>query len=447
MKHLSQDASYEGTAVQGLSSLDHTLSRMISARIDRLPASRSLWNIVVRISLGGFFEVYETALTGFLPVALVSAGVFQKGHQGLFGLPDLASFAFATFLGLFLGALVASWISDRLGRRPVFKWSVVWYAAASFLMLFQTDAAALCVLRFISAIGVGASIVTIDAYLAEVLPRRLRGKGFAVSKSIQYLAVPAAALMAMAVSHRVFWNISGWRWLLMLPVCSGILIFWVTDKLPESPRWLASRGRASEATAIVGDWEGVCLATGYALAAPKVVASAEPESGSFRELFRAPLLSRTLMIIGATCSGTVAYYGFGNWLPSLLEARHVGVTKSLLYSALIALSYPVAPFLFSWRMTVLQCPITDEQWLLVGHLIQPQGRLFWGRPARDPRTILDAILWVVVNDERWHRLPCSFGPPQTAYMKWLQWRRSGVMDKILALLSDDEDSLGRRSTN
>ncbi|WP_220025058.1 transposase [Paraburkholderia silvatlantica] len=98
-------------------------------------------------------------------------------------------------------------------------------------------------------------------------------------------------------------------------------------------------------------------------------------------------------------------------------------------------------------MTVLQCPITDEQWLLVGHLIQPQGRLFWGRPARDPRTILDAILWVVVNDERWHRLPCSFGPPQTAYMKWLQWRRSGVMDKILALLSDDEDSLGRRSTN
>ncbi|MBB2931224.1 MFS transporter [Paraburkholderia silvatlantica] len=349
---------------------------------------------MVRISLGGFFEVYETALTGFLPVALVSAGVFQKGHQGLFGLPDLASFAFATFLGLFLGALVASWISDRLGRRPVFKWSVVWYAAASFLMLFQTDAAALCVLRFISAIGVGASIVTIDAYLAEVLPRRLRGKGFAVSKSIQYLAVPAAALMAMAVSHRVFWNISGWRWLLMLPVCSGILIFWVTDKLPESPRWLASRGRASEATAIVGDWEGVCLATGYALAAPKVVASAEPESGSFRELFRAPLLSRTLMIIGATCSGTVAYYGFGNWLPSLLEARHVGVTKSLLYSALIALSYPVAPFLFSWWADATE----RKTQMIIGSIITTVAGLVFAFQTTGAGWVISGLLVTVGNN-------------------------------------------------
>ncbi len=84
---------------------------------------------------------------------------------------------------------------------------------------------------------------------------------------------------------------------------------------------------------------------------------------------------------------------------------------------------------------MLQFPVSDDQWLLVGHLIQSQVRRGWGRPARDPRTILDAILWVTINGERWHRLPPEFGPPQTAYMKWLQWRRQGIMDKILEILA------------
>ncbi|NUX57640.1 transposase [Paraburkholderia youngii] len=89
---------------------------------------------------------------------------------------------------------------------------------------------------------------------------------------------------------------------------------------------------------------------------------------------------------------------------------------------------------------MLQCPVTDEQWLLVAHLIQPQGRKGWGRPRRDPRTILDAILWVIITGERWHRLPRDFGPPQTAYMKWLQWKRQGIMDTILERLSAKEDA-------
>jgi putative MFS transporter len=49
-----------------------------------------------------------------------------------------------------------------------------------------------------------------------------------------------------------------------------------------------------------------------------------------------------------SCATTVAYFGFGNWLPSLLEARGVGVAKSLMYTAIIAFSYPVTPFLVSF---------------------------------------------------------------------------------------------------
>src|SRR5438552_13024665 len=84
----------------------------IAARIDRLPPCKPLWAWVARISFGAFFEIYETALTSLLAPLLVHAGIFHKDRGGLFGLPDLATFGFATFLGLFVGALVFSGVAD-----------------------------------------------------------------------------------------------------------------------------------------------------------------------------------------------------------------------------------------------------------------------------------------------------------------------------------------------
>jgi len=390
----SQNLIHKSAADRGAHPLHDTDGHSISARIDRLPATRSLWRTIAKLSLGGFFEVYETALTGLLPVALVASGVFAKDRRGLFGMPDLASFAFATFAGLFLGALGASWISDRSGRRPVFKWSVIWYAIASLLMIYQTDALMLCSLRFVSAIGIGASIVTIDAYLAEILPHRLRGKGFAISKSIQYLAVPVAGLVAMAVTRRSPLHVAGWQWLLMLPVCAGLLIFWVAHRLPESPRWLASNGRVAEANAIVDEWEAHAGSRGYLPAEPNITTTLALESGDFGQLFRAPLLSRTLMIIVATSCGTVAYFGFGNWLPSLLEARHIGVTKSLLYVTLIGLSYPAAPFLFSWWADVLE----RKTQMIIGAIVTTVAGLLFAFQTSAVGWVLTGLLVTVGNN-------------------------------------------------
>ena len=147
---------------------------------------------MARISFGAFFEVYETALTSLLAPMLVRAGVFHSGRGGLFGLPDLASLAFATFAGLFLGAILFASVSDRLGRRPIFTYSLIWYAAATLVMSLQHDALGVCLWRLIAAIGVGAEIVAVDAYVSEVMPKALRGRGFAISTAIQYSAVPLA---------------------------------------------------------------------------------------------------------------------------------------------------------------------------------------------------------------------------------------------------------------
>ncbi|WP_233855731.1 transposase [Paraburkholderia sp. HD33-4] len=80
---------------------------------------------------------------------------------------------------------------------------------------------------------------------------------------------------------------------------------------------------------------------------------------------------------------------------------------------------------------MLDLPLSDDAWARISHLFKQDPKKRLGRPARPPREILDAILWVVTRDEKWHRLPGTFPPSQTCYIRWLQWRRTGLMSAIL----------------
>ena len=315
----------------------------ISARLDRLPASSVIWSWVARISFGAFFEIYETALTSLLAPMLVRAGIFKSGRGGLFGLPDLATFAFGTFAGLFVGVLIFSAISDRYGRRSIFTLALLWYAAATLVMAGQHDALSICLWRFTAAIGIGAEIVAVDAYLAELTPKALRGRGFAISKAIQYAAVPIAGLLAVLLAKRAIGGLDGWRVMLLVPAIGAVLIWWVRRGLPESPRWLALHGRTVEADKIVGDVEAAMRLSGKVLPEPEPPRPFSDSSVSYASLFQRPLRRRVLMMMVASCCSVVAFYGFSNWLPSLLEAKGVELTKSLAYTALIALAFPLTP--------------------------------------------------------------------------------------------------------
>ena len=329
--------------------LSTSSASLISARIDRLPPSRPLWGWVARISFGAFFEIYETALTSLLAPLLVHVGIFHKDRGGLFGLPDLATFGFATFFGLFIGAVLFSAIADRMGRRPIFTYSLIWYAVATLIMGTQTDALSICLWRFIAAIGVGAEIIAVDSYISEMMPKAMRGRAFAISKAIQYCAVPLAAILATILARKTVVGLDGWRVMLLVPTIGAILIWWVRRGLPESPRWLAEHGREQEAQAILNDVEARISQRFGPL--PPVEAAASISTNAqhgYRDLFRGQLLQRTVMLVIVSCATTIAFFGFSNWLPTLLEARGVGVSKSLAYTAVVGLSYPLAPFFFSF---------------------------------------------------------------------------------------------------
>src|ERR1700722_12749860 len=189
----------------------------VGARLDRLPPSRYIWCLVGLVSFGAFFEIYDLALTAPLSLGLLVAGVFHRGAAGLFGLSDQATFAAATFAGLYLGTLGFSTVADRFGRRPVFTVALIWYATATVVMGLQTSAFAIDLCRFIASMGVGLELVAIDCYLAELMPKTVRGRAFAVSASLQFLSVPLVSVLAWLLIPGTHLGAAGWRWLALGP--------------------------------------------------------------------------------------------------------------------------------------------------------------------------------------------------------------------------------------
>src|SRR5579863_7349428 len=253
----------------------------IAERIDALKSSRRLWMFVVILSFGAFFEIYDIALTAPLSIGLVQAGIFHAGARGLFGLADQASFIAATFLGLYLGTAGLSSLADRFGRRAIFTWSLLWYSVATIIMGCQSSVLTIDLWRLIAGVGLGVELVAIDCYIVELMPTSLRGRAFALSSSIQFLAAPAVAVLAWLLIPGTLFAVAGWRWLCFIPAIAALLIWFVRRGLPESPRWLAARGRGAEATLILARLDGGPTTTPQTIAEiPKKDAS-HPGQGRF----------------------------------------------------------------------------------------------------------------------------------------------------------------------
>src|SRR5258707_13938272 len=194
----------------------------ITARLDRLPASAYVWRLVVLLSLGGLFEIYDLFLTPYVMPGLIRSQIFQKGQNGLFGLADQASFLSCTFAGLFLGTIVFASVADKFGRRVIFTYALLWYALATGIMAAQDSRAGVLPWRFIAGIGVGVELVTIDTYVSELVPKSIRGRAFAINQAIQFVAVPLATFLSLRLVPIDPLGIAGWRWVVAVPVLGAL---------------------------------------------------------------------------------------------------------------------------------------------------------------------------------------------------------------------------------
>jgi putative MFS transporter len=335
----------------------------LTARMDRLPATRHLWVLVSLLSLGGFFEVYDLIFTGYIAPGMTKSGLLQTTTATFFGMQGIAGFIAATFAGLFVGTFGFGWLPDRFGRKSVFTYSLLWYCVGSAIMAFQTSSEGLVFWRFITGIGVGVEIVTIDVYITELVPQHMRGRAMAFNQTIMFLAAPAAAFLSYLLVPNTYFGLEGWRWVVLIGCVGAVFVWFIRLAVPESPRWLAMKGRIDDGDRVVSAIEAkVAAESGAPLPAPaRPVDVPVRPAATFSEMWKPPYRSRVLMLIAFNFCQAIGYYGFANWVPTLLIGQGITVTKSLLYSFVIAIALPIGPLL-----AMLYADKVQRKWLIVG---------------------------------------------------------------------------------
>ncbi|MBX7256013.1 MAG: sugar porter family MFS transporter [Candidatus Hydrogenedentes bacterium] len=260
-------------------------------------------------SVGGFLFGYDLAIV--CGANLYLKEVFQLTEVG---------FGFATAsasLGCIIGPFIGSWLCDAIGRNKTMMVACALLGIGSIFTAIPNDIVTFNVFRIVGGVGVGLCSVASPMYISELAPPRMRG-GLGV---MYQLAIVVGSVAAPFVSFLIVKYTPEdvcWRWMFaseLLPVAVFIVLL---AMLPESPRWLASRGRHEEAQAILTRVDGPASAESEMAA---IRESLQEDTGSWSDLF-APGM-RFALFIGlmlAIFNNWTGWSVMGGYIPMLFEA-------------------------------------------------------------------------------------------------------------------------------
>jgi SP family arabinose:H+ symporter-like MFS transporter len=257
-------------------------------------------------AIGGFLFGYDTAVIN-------GANSYLKAHLNLTPAQEGLAGASA-ILGCIPGAMFAGFLSDRFGRKKLLFLCALLYAVSALLSAIPRTFDQFLVARVIGGLGIGASSMICPVYIAEIAPERWRGR----LGTLFQLGIVTGIFVTLFINQLIqglgdeAWNIaSGWRWMLGAELIPAGAFLALLTTVPESPRWLAQRGRDGEARAILAKVDGAAHAD-RELAA--IRAAAREEEGRFSELFtgvyRRPLLLAVVLAMFQQFCGinAIMYY-------------------------------------------------------------------------------------------------------------------------------------------
>lgn len=305
-----------------------------SERLDRLPFNRQHGRLLVGSGIGWALDAMDVGLISFVMAALAVEWQLGAGTQGLIGSIG--------FVGMALGAALGGLLADRIGRRQVFALTLLVYGLATGASALSTGIAMLIALRFVVGIGLGAELPVASTLVSEYAPRKIRGRVVVALEAFWALGWIMAALVGYLLIPNVE---SGWRWALAIGVVPTAYALVVRFGLPESVRFLESRGRGAEAEAAVRKFEEPSRVAPV----PPPNQAAPTHDQSAPALWSRGLRRRTAALWVVWFCINLSYYGAFIWLPSLLHRQGFTLVKSFEYTLIITLAqlpgYAAAAFL------------------------------------------------------------------------------------------------------
>jgi sugar porter (SP) family MFS transporter len=202
-------------------------------------ASRNL-GVIVTASLAGLLFGFDTVV-----ISGVTESVGREFHLGT-GTFWYGFSVASALLGTFIGALFAGAPGDRYGSRDTLKAVGYLYVASALGCAFCWNLESFYVFRFIGGLAIGASSVLAPVYISEIAPADRRG---ALTGLFQFNIVLGIliAFISNAVVQTFESDADLWRVKLGIAAVPAILFAVLMYTIPQSPRWLALRGRTDEA--------------------------------------------------------------------------------------------------------------------------------------------------------------------------------------------------------
>ena len=314
-----------------------------SERLDRLPFTRKHGRLLGTAGIGWALDAMDVGLISFVLAALA-----QQWQLTSIETSWIASIG---FVGMAIGATVGGLLADRIGRRSVFAITLLVYGLATGASALVGSLAALLALRFVVGLGLGAELPVASTLISEFAPKRIRGRVVVWLEAFWALGWIAAAVIGTFVIGA---SEDGWRWGLAIGLAPALFSIVVRWGMPESVRYLMSRGRVAEAEATVRQFEeaaGVpAPATEQARSSDEAADASAPAAPQPRvSIWSAALRRRTIALWTVWFCINFSYYGAFIWIPSLLVAQGFDLVRSFGFTLIITIAqlpgYAAAAFL------------------------------------------------------------------------------------------------------
>lgn len=274
------------------------------------------------------FDSWDSVVIAYtLPVLI--------GEWGLSALQS-GSLISSGYAGQFVGAIVFGSLAERYGRLPILKLLVVIMSVLALACAMARSYEQLITLRALQGLAIGGALPVAISYINEIAPTATRGRFFG---TFQFLMVSGFGLAALCSA----WLIPAFGWRIMFGLgAAPLLLLPFTRKLPESPRWLAARGRVDEAAQSLERLGSGALPG--AEARPPIAIGGDRVP--FAALFASDLRKTTVVTALLWFLTSLVSFGLVTWIPSIYVGTFkIPVAEALRYNAIVAVSIFILPII------------------------------------------------------------------------------------------------------